>query len=265
MELIKKKSGNMEYYVCPEIQKAGFNHLFTTKTGGYSFNRSVLNFGTSCDDTEENIMKNYNTVFKLLDTTAEKTVKSKQTHSDIVLYVNSDFGGDGILREQHFLEADGLITDDSDLTLLVFYADCVPVIIADKAKKTACVVHSGWRGTKAEIVKKAVKKLIEKHGSRPENLLTAIGPAIGKCHFEVGENVYDEFVSSFGNNFCEIRNGKYYIDLKATVKNQLAEMGIPESNIAVSDLCTYCNNELYSYRREGAKAGRMAAFIKTPK
>ena len=78
-------------------------------------------------------------------------------------------------------------------------------------------------------------------------------------------NVYDEFVSSFGNNFCEIRNGKYYIDLKATVKNQLAEMGIPESNIAVSDLCTYCNNELYSYRREGAKAGRMAAFIKTPK
>lgn len=264
MKIIKNNTKGVTYYYCPELESMGFKNMFTTKIGGVSFQKNEMNFGASCGDTKENIMKNYEKVFSILETDAEKTVKSKQTHSDIVLCVDSDFGGEGIIKEQRFFEADGLMTSDPDMTLLVFYADCVPVIIADKASKTVCAVHSGWRGTRANIVKNAVTKLIENQGSAPENLFAAIGPAIGVCHFEVQKNVYDEFIQT-KNAVCTCSSdGKYFINLAHTVKNQLSDCGIPEENIALADICTYCDQSLYSYRREGESAGRMAAFIKTP-
>lgn len=264
MNFIKKTKNNMVYYYCPELLEKGFKHLFSTRIGGVSFNKNELNFGTSCGDSEENILKNYSRVFEILGTTPENTVKSKQTHSDIIITVDKSFGGEGIIKEQRFFEADGLITNERDLTILVFYADCVPVIIADPVTKSACAVHSGWRGTKENISIKAISKMVN-NGSDPKDLMAVIGPAIGLCHFEVSENVYMEFKNSPYNEFLVKKDGKFYIDLKKTVKKQIINSGVLEENIAISDICTFCDNEMYSYRREGEKAGRMAAFIKTPK
>ena len=157
-----------------------------------------------------------------------------------------------------------LITNEPDFTLLVFYADCVPVIIADPKTKSACAVHSGWRGTKENIAIKAIEKMVN-NGSDKKDLMAVIGPAIGLCHFEVSENVYMEFANSPYNEFAIEKDDKFYIDLKKTVEKQIINSGVLKENVAISDICTFCDNEMYSYRREGENAGRMAAFIKTPK
>jgi YfiH family protein len=206
-------------------------------------------------------LENYRRALALVGSAPENAVKSKQTHSDVVLSVDKSHGGEGILKEQRFYEADGLITSEKDLALVVFYADCVPAIIADPVNMVAAAVHSGWRGTRDNILSKAVKKLSEKYGSSPANLLCAIGPAIGVCHFEVKEDVYRELTGLYGNDCGRTEDGKFYLDLKQAAQNQLTALNVPPENIVKSPECTYCNETLYSFRREAEKAGRMSAIV----
>ncbi len=265
MEFIKEIKNNIVYYTVPELTDAGFHNLFTTKLHGHSFPERTaggeLNFGTNCNDTEEAILQNYTEVLKLWNLTPDKAVKSKQTHSDITLTVDKSYGGEGILREQRYPEADGLITTEEDLTILIFFADCVPVLIGDKKQKICTAIHSGWKGTYKNIVGKAVEQLVTEHHCDPKDLLCAIGPSIGPCHFEVSNDLFIEMTDLYGAGIGRVENGKYYLDLKKTVKKQLTDHNIPNEQIAISPLCTVCDESLYSYRREGESAGRMAAFI----
>lgn len=263
MKFIKQTANNIEYYTILEFIENGFYNIFTTKRNGHSFSTNELNFGTNCGDDPNNILKNYIDTLNIIHSTPEKTVKTKQTHSDIVLTVDNSFGGEGILREQRFLEADGLITNEKDLTLLIFYADCVPILLADKKTKTISAVHSGWRGTRDDITGKAIDKMINEHNSDPKDILLAIGPSIGVCHFEVSEEVYFELTSLYGKDCGIIKDNKFYLDLKQAVFNQAVSRGILQENIAKSPLCTFCEDDLYSFRRENEMAGRMGAFIKT--
>ena len=93
------------------------------------------------------------------------------------------------------------------------------------------------------------------------DLIFAIGPAIGVCHFEVNEEIYNELTGLYGENCGKTENDKYYLDLKQSVVNQITALGVLPENIAVCDECPYCNESLYSFRREAEKAGRMSAFI----
>ena len=257
MKFVKETLDNIEYYTVPEFTQLGFKNLFTTKKSGVSFDALEMNFGTNCGDSPNAILENYKSILKIIGSTPEKTIKSKQTHSDIVLPVNMSYGGEGIIREHSFTEADGLITDDNDLTLLIFFADCVPILTADKKTKRISAVHSGWRGTKDNIITRA----IEKFESEPQDLIFAVGPAIGVCHFEVNKELYDELTELYGID-CGKKDGeKYYLNLKQAVYNQIISQNVPKENIAMSDECTYCNEKLYSFRREGEKAGRMSALI----
>jgi hypothetical protein len=261
MKFIKQTTNNIEYYTVPEFTENGFLNIFTTKRNGHSFATNELNFGTNCGDNADAILKNYTDTLNIINSTPEKTVKTKQTHSDIVLTVDKSFGGEGILKEQRFLESDGLITNEKDLTLLIFYADCVPILLADKKTKAISAVHSGWRGTKDDITGKAIDKLINERHSDPKNLICAIGPSIGVCHFEVSEDVYIELTSLYGNDCGVMKDNKFYLDLKQAVYNQAISRGVLPINIVKSELCTFCETDLYSFRREGEKAGRMGAFI----
>ena len=261
MKFIKETKNNIVYYTVPEFTKQGFNNVFTTKRSGASFEEKELNFGTNCNDTPEAILENYENALKLIDSTPEKTIKSKQTHSDIVLMVNKSYAGQGIIRDHSFFEADGLITNEKDLSLLIFFADCVPILIADKKTRVISAIHSGWRGTKDNIITVAIKKFTEKLGSDPNDLIFAIGPSIGVCHFEVNKELHFELTSLYGQDCGRIENQKHYLNLRQAIFNQITKCGVPKENIAVSDECTYCNKELYSFRREDDKAGRMAAAI----
>ncbi len=261
MEFIKKEKNGVLYYVLDELEKLGFYHMFTTIKGGVSFDKNELNFGTSCGDSSENVLENFKRALLCINSDCENAVKSKQTHSDVVLYADENLKGCGIIREQPFFEADGLMTDKKDLSLVIFYADCVPVIIADKKNRVVSAVHSGWRGTESNIVKKAIEKMVTLKNCNPEDMIVAIGPCIGMCHFEVDKNVYDIFIPTYGEEFGKIENGRYYVDLGRIVSKQAEMTGVRKENIAFMDKCTYCDEELYSYRRQGERAGRMAAII----
>lgn len=261
MEFIKNKKNTITYYSLDEFDKMGIKNMFTAIYGGVSFGNNELNFGSSVGDTEENVTENFKRTLSLIDSDCENAVRSKQTHSDVVLKVTKDFGGEGILKPQRFFEADGLVTTEKNLSLVVFYADCVPVLLADKETKTIATVHSGWRGTQSNIVSKAVEKMAA-CGCKSENIIGAVGPCIGLCHFEVQKDVYDVFIPVYGKEYGKIENNKYYVDLGKIVSRQLELSGLRKENIAFLNKCTYCNEEFYSYRRQKTRAGRMAAIIK---
>ncbi len=170
-----------------------------------------------------------------------------QIHSDNVKWVS----GSGI-----FADVDGLITQSAEVVLALQVADCVPVFIYDRQKNTRGLIHAGWRGTTGSITARLVKSLVNE-GTDTHDLIVYLGPAICKEHYEVGEEVAKLFhESSLSEN-----TSRFYADLRHELTIKFLELGIPGENIHVSELCTYEDTRCCSYRRDGAAAGRMFAFI----
>jgi YfiH family protein len=168
----------------------------------------------------------------------------KQLHSGIVLAADRAVGCVG--------EADALVTAERGITVSIRTADCLPILIADRHRGAVAAVHAGWRGTVAGIAGAAVEKLGRDYGSRPEDLVAAIGPGIGECCYEVGEEV--------ARLLGEDRAGR--ANLAEHNRRQLERAGIISACIDVVSPCTFCEAErFWSYRREGQRAGRMISFI----
>lgn len=146
-----------------------------------------------------------------------------------------------------------------------FVADCVPVIIADPEKRAAACVHSGWRGTALGIAAAAVRKMTENYGCDPCNLTAAVGPCIGACCYEVGQDVFDGFTKNnpeFSRFFEKKTGGKYMLDLNGANRAVLIGAGLMSENIYLSYECTYCNSDIYySHRATNGKRGNMAAMV----
>jgi hypothetical protein len=189
-----------------------------------------------------------------------KLITAKQVHSAEVVTIR-----DGDDRHSPKI-CDALTTDVPGVLLGVQTADCAPILIADVKRRIVAAVHAGWRGTRARIVEKAIERMRAEFGTRPEDCLAAVGPAAGVCCYEVGEEVINQFRSEFTYAESLISNhkpnGKAHLDVLAGNVRQLIEVGIAESNIFVSGLCTLCRNDLFfSYRLEKGKAGRMMSVI----
>ena len=164
------------------------------------------------------------------------------------------------------LEADAVATRSRHLLLTVRVADCVPVLIADPATGAVAAVHAGWRGTQAGIVSRAVERLAQVHGSVPSRLRAAIGPSIGPCCYEVGDDVRDAFrASGWGDDVLAgwFAAPARHLDLWRANREQLVAAGVGDGAIALSSLCTACHaGWLESYRRDAQAAGRIVAFIR---
>ncbi len=188
--------------------------------------------------------------FALLGFDESSVARCEQVHGDNIRVVE---------LPANFPLTDGLVTRRRKLLLAVSVADCVPVLIFDRKLKVAAAVHSGWKGTAKNVVGKTVKLLVNELNSKPEDIITFIGPAAGVCCYEIGEEVarqFDrEYVSGSG------RPGKSKLDLKRIITSQLVGEGMPERNIEVSEDCTICDTNYHSYRREGKSSGRMLAAI----
>lgn len=238
----------------------GLKHAFTTANGGLSKGRTEgMNLGFNCGDEREAVIGNYRLAARDLEMPFEKIIASKQTHSCNIRIVSEENAGVGVSREQDMTDVDGLMTDCKSLPLVIFYADCVPVLLADKRRGAIAAVHSGWRGTVSEIAAKAAKMLCEVYGSRAEDICAAIGPSIGKCCFEVGGEVAELFDEKY--RFAKA-NGKFTVDLQSANRDMLEGCGISAENIDVFNMCTVCSGEkLFSYRRQKSGAGRMGAFM----
>jgi YfiH family protein len=164
-------------------------------------------------------------------------------------------------------KTDALITNVPNLPLMLCYADCVPLLIADPKRKVVALSHAGWRGTVAAIAKKTVEKMTEEFGCQPADCLVGIGPSIGFCSYEVDDTVISELQRAFSwwAHVVRPEGKKWKLDLWQANAQQLIDVGVVRENIVISNFCTVCNRDLFfSHRAEKGQTGRMSAIIALP-
>ena len=241
-------------------------HSFSTRSGGASTGKySSLNLNFRQGDRLESVASNFRLLCSASGINPDNLVFSRQVHGSRVKAVD-ETDREGIFPEEKENDGfDALITDRRQTALVTFYADCVPVLFFDPVKKAIGMAHSGWRGTLEQIAVKTVTAMNKKFKCSNSDIIASVGPSIGKCCFEVGEDVYLSFRRSmeWSGRFCEhTEEGKWRIDLKSVVKRALLDKGLREENISVSSLCTKCRNDLFfSYRGDGGQTGCMAAVM----
>jgi hypothetical protein len=170
----------------------------------------------------------------------------KQIHSDTCIEAA---GRHGVLGE-----GDALLENAPGTLVGVKTADCLPILLVDERTRAVAAVHAGWRGTLQQIALKAAGRMADRFGTRAEDVHAAIGPGIGKCCFEVGPDVAQQF--------GECADGKINLDLSAINVEQLRSRGILAERIYPAGLCTFCGgDEFHSYRRDREKAGRMLSVV----
>ena len=161
-------------------------------------------------------------------------------------------------------EADIAMSDDRALALAVKVADCVPILIADRRTGAVAAIHAGWRGTAAGAAVVAVGALTSRYGTSPDDVIAAIGPSIGPCCYEVGDDLAGQFSSHPEASAWFTRNGKPHLDLWRATRDQFVRAGVPRPQIHACGLCTFDNPGLFhSYRRDGTGAGRLVAAIRS--
>jgi YfiH family protein len=180
-----------------------------------------------------------------------------QVHSDIIRFI------DRVPEKE--LRGDAMVTGLPSLLLIIKTADCLPVLVVDESRRVIAAVHCGWRGTSKGVVKRAIQSMVAHFGCRPVDLLVGLGPCIESDCYEVGEDVFQAFKrEGLKTKFFRDHpsgKGKYLFDLKGENLSQLVSAGVDEKNIYSADCCTYCDNNLPSFRREKERAGRMLSFI----
>jgi YfiH family protein len=206
------------------------------------------------EDLIEEVERNKKLICEGLNIPLGNLVIPIQTHSDnikIVTYANKNIV---------FENTDALITKEKNIAIVLNFADCVPIIFFDSVKKVAAIAHAGWRGTVAQIAVKTVKKMVQNFSCEAQNIIALIGPSIGKCCFEVKDDVKNEILSTVEKKYHkDLCNGNY-IDLKSVNKIQLLSYGVKK--IDLCEYCTFCQNELFfSYRKEHGKTARHSAVI----
>ena len=241
---------------------------FTTRLGGVSTGMfSSMNLSFTRGDREEAVRENFRRAGKAMGFSVESIVTSDQTHTDHVRVVTREDCGGGILRPRTYRQVDGLLTREPGVTLATFYADCVPLYFVDPVRRAIALTHSGWRGTVQRIGKVTVETMAREFGSRPEDLVAAIGPSICQDCYEVGEEVAEAFYREFGSGagpelLRGKQGGKYQLNLWEANRRILTEAGVRPEKIQMPCLCTCCNPEfLFSHRASRGKRGNLGAFL----
>lgn len=254
----------MFYFTSPKLLKdKSILVIFTTRLGGVSkppYDSLNLSFDTG--DEQKKVIKNRALLAEELGLEAGRLITAEQVHRDKIAIIAEE------LEEENtpVAGADALLTDLRDLPLVLFFADCVPIILvypgSPQRQPWAVVgaVHAGWRGTLKKITFQAVQEILKRWSVIPEDLLAFIGPAIGPCCYQVNFDLFGRFQTAFPGIIKKRAEG--VLDLVAINHHQLEEAGILPSNIFKLELCTSCHPGLfYSYRRDGDKSGRQAAVV----
>ena len=239
-------------------------HAFTTRFGGVSEGIfESLNLGENRGDNPESVRENYRRVCQALGLDASRLVFSKQVHGDAVRTVSSDDAHELFTPVPY--EADGLLTNEKGLALVIFTADCVPVLFHDPVCGIIAASHAGWRGTASDIVGKTILAMSREYGCEPENIRAAIGPSIGKCCFETDSDVPGAMRAVLGEKaekFIFPRGEKFTVDLRGINRALLMRAGLKRENIADAGECTMCRHKKYwSHRYTGGERGSMASII----
>jgi hypothetical protein len=281
-------------------------HGFSTRAGGFSraYAKADLNLGFTKDDAKATVDRNRAAFLSGLEAASArhkerdehskkvqrwKLITLRQIHSDIIRHIDLHHVDSPQVASDPDapLTGDGLITATPGVLLAIQTADCLPIILVDSKRRAVGVFHAGWRGTVKRIVEKGVGEMQRWFGTRPQDIKAAIGPGIGGCCYEVGEEVRTKFESQFSyaaKLFREVKDSdpvhekypllfltarapghgelppKIFLDLAEANRRQLICAGVPAKSIDTSPMCTSCRTDLlFSYRAEKGKTGRMMA------
>lgn len=264
---IKYKNG-VPYISYNALEKIPWiTHGFSTRAGGVSEGcLSSMNLGYGRNDAEENVIRNHEIIAEAIGFDAHNIVASRQTHTTNVRVVSKEDCGKGVYKERDYDDVDGMITNEKNIVLATYFADCVPLYIVDIKNKAIGLSHSGWRGTVGKIGQVTLEKMNEQYGTKPEDIVVCIGPSICQNCYEVSLDVAEEFMEAFPNHKEEILkdedNDKFLLDLWECNRIIFEEAGVLPENINLPDLCTCCNSEfLFSHRATNGKRGNLAAFL----
>lgn len=277
---LRKSRGLQILELAPLLKFPWLVHGFSTRPGGVSplESEKILNLGLMEWDTRENVLENRRLYQSALGASDLELIPLKQIHSDVVRIFSQ--------RAADICKGDASATDRPGLLLGIQTADCVPILLVDPKNRAVAAIHAGWRGTLARITQKAVGRMQLEFGSKPADLIAAIGPSIGPCCYEVAADFVTKFTAQFADAadyFDEPRSGEepnplqwlnmkppghqpppqnVHLDLRKANRSQLMAAGLIVKNIFVSDLCTACHTSLlFSHRREGPLSGRLLSAI----
>jgi len=251
-------------------------HGFSTRQGGVSgvYGGRTLNLGWTTEDDPELVAENRRRFLTMVQGEPWlETVTLKQVHSALICPIRAESGVfAGKLQTEDgraVLEGDGMMTDLPGVMLGIQTADCVPVLVADVNRRVVAAFHAGWRGTVARIVEQGIEAMRREYGSKPDDLIAAVGPSIGACCYAVGEEVRSGFESQFGyagELFKEGVDAQMHLDLWEANRRQLLGAGVRAERVTVLGECTACTmsgeeRKYFSHRAERGLAGRMMSVI----
>ena len=232
------------------LSKLHLTHAWFTRSGGVSGSVfESLNTGHYIGDRPENVEENLRRSMVALGLDRSRLVLAEQMpHGSGVLVATAQHAGRTVAGY------DAMITNVADLPLAINVADCLPILIADKQKRTVGVIHAGWRGLIAGVIPETLKAMHKNYGTLSSELHAAIGPSITVDNYEVGGEVADKFPNSRRE-----KDGKYFVDLQLEANKQLSEAGI--DSIDFCDIDTFEDRRFYSYRRDSGRTGRFLSVI----
>jgi YfiH family protein len=259
---------------------------FPTNREGHAPTEKVLNLGFTEWDSHDRVLENREKFLVSLNASKMRVVGLRQIHSDIIHVV----GSADVPQGEQAPKGDALITREPGVLLGVQTADCIPILLADTKHRAVAAIHSGWRGTAQRIAEKTLGRMQMEFGTRPQDVIAALGPGIDRCCYEVGHEVVKEFAAKFQNArewfegpFDTLGNGdndsnwlpwltmrppghappalRAQLDLIAANRAMLTAAGVPPDKIQSSGFCTSCRTDLFfSYRREQTTGRLMAAI-----
>lgn len=234
-------------------------HGFPTRAGGVSEDSyASLNLGFSVGDDRVRVEQNLSRLADAGGFRGGRLHVVSQVHGDRVVEAPPSEDSDGL--RPAFTEADGQFTSERGAVLGIRVADCIPLLIADPVGKRVAAVHSGWKGTDAQIAARAVEKLVAA-GSKAKDLVAAIGPHIKVCCYEVSEDLAQRFEAKFGARAVSRDKEKPHLDLSFAVRKSLEQSGVPTGHVDVLPHCTHCDGRFFSHRRDKGVTGRHMAFV----
>lgn len=254
-----QRSGNIRYYTFDSLSNQAITHAVFTRRGGTSPDPwAALNLGGTVGDSPERVDLNRRMAFQAVGCSYESMYDVWQVHSTEVVIAETPRP-----QDQPHRKADAILTNRPGIALFMRFADCVPIMLYDPVHQVIGIVHAGWIGTVHKVLKAAIEAMENHFGTRPPDLISAVGPSIGPHHYEVGTEVVEQVKQAFEMDAPALllnRNGGVQFDLWAANRIILEQAGV--QHIEIAGICTACHLEdWYSHRGEHGKTGRFGALI----
>jgi YfiH family protein len=259
--LLRQETNGLVTYQFESLAAEGLVHAVFTRIGGASHGPfATLNVGNSVGDDEAAVAENHRRIYAHMSVSAKEVVTARQVHGNHIATAEAGDGG------QVMPNADGLVTGEPGLALLLRFADCQPILLYDPIHCALGLVHAGWRGIAQGVVLRAVEKMQETFDSRPSDLMAGLGPAIGPCCYAVGHDVANAMgyaLPDWRKVMSPLDENSWHLDLPAANTQQLSAAGVRA--IEQAALCTACHNdEFFSHRADQGVTGRFAVMARLP-